>query len=399
MLKKTRNGMHCIIPPYIFEKMMESSQKATRDAALDALSRSAQLRGERNLSPRQGASVTAASANGRRTVFDCQNRWTTAGAILARSEGGPASSDDSVNRLFDGLGVTRDFFKDIFDRDSLDGNGIRLDGYVHYGVNHLNAGWTGSVMLFGDGDGVQFTDFTKSLDVIAHELGHGVTQFTADLEYFSQSGALNESMSDVFGSLVKQWHNSEDASNADWLIGSEIWTPGTGGDALRSMKAPGKAFDHPLFGKDPQPDHMSKYDYGPGDNQKVHTNSGIPNKAFFLTATAIGGNAWDAPGHIWYESLRASTATTDFQEFADTTYFKAGQLYGTASDEQQAVHAAWKEVGIKISGVPTVATRLRAGSSGKSDADSLSTLTKQIEALATQVKTLAKDVKAIKDKK
>lgn len=392
--------MYCIVPPYIFEKMMESPQKATRDAALEALSRSVQQRGERNLSPRYGASVTSASANGRRTVFDCQNNWTTAGAIVARSEGGPASSDDSVNRLFDGLGITREFFREVFDRDSVDGNGLRLDGYVHYGVDHLNASWTGRVMLFGDGDGVLFSDFTNSLDVIAHELGHAVTQFTADFEYYAQPGALNESMSDVFGSLVKQWNANQSATDADWLIGAEIWTPGVGGDSLRSMKAPGKAFDHPVFGKDPQPDHMSKYNHGSSDNQMVHTNSGIPNKAFFLAATGIGGNAWEAAGHIWYESLKASTEHTDFQEFADTTYFKAGQLYGSSSDEQQSVQAAWKEVGIKISGVPAVASRSRGRAfSGAGDGDSLSGLTKQIEALATMVKTLGKEVKAIKDRK
>ncbi len=401
MSTQARNCMQCIIPPYIFEKMLESQDKEIRKAAMDALAFSAQLRGERSVRVRQGASVSsAASSNGRRTIFDCQNSWSTSGAVLARSEDGPASDDDSANRLFDGLGTTRDFLKQIYDRNSLDDNGLRLDGYVHFGTNHNNAGWNGQVMLFGDGDSVQFTDFTKSLDVIAHELGHGVTQYTADLMYFAQSGALNESMSDVFGSLVKQWSLDEDAADADWLIGKEIWTPGTAGDALRSMKAPGKAFDHPLFGKDPQPDHISKYDHGTSDNQKVHTNSGIPNKAFFLTATGIGGKAWDAPGHIWYEALKASTEHSDFQEFADTTYFKAGQLYGAGSDEQQSVHAAWKEVGIRISGVPAVAARVRRDSAGaRAGAGPCDELAQQIESLANQVKALAKDVKSLKEKK
>jgi Zn-dependent metalloprotease len=177
----------------------------------------------------------------------------------------------------------------------------------------------------GDGDGRIFTDFTKSLDVIAHELAHGVTEHTAGLEYHNQSGALNESMSDVVGSLVKQWSAQQTAEDADWLIGGEVFTPDIDADALRSMKAPGTAYNNTLLGKDPQPDHMSKFVHLPdteeGDNGGVHINSGIPNKAFYLVAVGLGGFAWEAPGLIWYESLKASTTTTDFQQFADTTYF------------------------------------------------------------------------------
>lgn len=286
----------------------------------------------------------------------------------------------------------------MFDRDSLDDNGMRLDGYVHFGSNHNNAGFNGQVMVFGDGDGDQFTDFTKSLDVIAHELGHGVTQFTANLRYQNQSGALNESMSDVFGSMVKQRFLGQKSEHADWLIGADVWTPGVNGDALRSMKEPGKAYDHPIFGKDPQPSHMSKYDHRTSDNGGVHINSGIPNKAFHLTAMGIGGNSWEAPGHIWYESLKASTETTEFQEFADRTHSQAGMMFGENSAEQQAVVAAWKEVGIRISGVHNVSAR-NAKTPATGGTDTLAALTKQIEALAAQLKSLAKDVGALKNKK
>ncbi len=392
-----RSSVCCIIPPYIFEKLLESKDKEVRNAALEALMRSSQARGERLVRASLGFAAAAASANGRRTIFDCQNNFSTSGAVLARSEDGDPSADESVNRLFDGLGTTRDFFKQIFDRDSLDGNGGRLDGYVHYGTNYNNAGWTGEVMRFGDGDGDQFTDFTKSLDVIAHELAHGVTQFTANLNYENQSGALNESISDVFGSLVKQWSFKQKADEADWLIGAEVWTPGFDNDALRSMKAPGTAFNHPVFGKDPQPAHMNKYDNRESDNGGVHVNSGIPNKAFYLTAVGIGGKAWEAPGHIWYESLKASSETTEFQEFADTTFAKAGQLYGASSAEQQAVQVAWRDVGVRISGIPAAATGGRRLQS--SDGDSLAALTKQIESLAANVKALTKDVAALKGKK
>ena len=156
----------------------------------------------------------------------------------------PPRRTNSVNSAFEGLGRTRDFYRDVLDRDSIDGHGMRLNGYVHFGAGFNNAFWDGSHMVFGDGDGVLFTDFTGSLDVIAHELTHGVTEFTAGLEYHKQPGALNESMSDVFGSLVKQWARKQTADQADWLIGAEIFTPEIDADALRSMKAPGTAYNN-----------------------------------------------------------------------------------------------------------------------------------------------------------
>jgi hypothetical protein len=189
-----------------------------------------------------------------------------------------------------------------------------------------------------------------------------------------------------------------------------VFTPNIEADALRSMKAPGTAYNTETLGKDPQPDHMSKFvsllDTAEDDWGGVHINSGIPNKAFFLTAVRIGGFAWEAPGHIWYESLKASGVSTQFQEFADTTYFKAGQLYGAGSDEQQAVLQAWREVGIRISGVPDAARpgryrKVPAGGGGGAgrEGDTLAALTKQIEALSAQVKALAKDVGTLKGKK
>jgi Zn-dependent metalloprotease len=370
--------LNCITPPHVLRKLLESDELDIREAALSTLLSNARLRGERAVRA-SFAGAVASPTSGRRTIFDCQNRTYLPSAVLARSEDGPESADNSVNRAFDGLGTTRQFYKDVHGRDSIDDRGMRLDGYVHRGRNYNNAFWDGQQMVFGDGDGRVFTDFTGSLDVIAHELTHGVTEHTAGLEYHTQSGALNEHMSDVFGSLVKQWSDQQSAEEADWLIGSEIFTPGIEADALRSMKAPGTAYDNSLFGKDPQPDHMSEFvdlpDTEEGDNGGVHINSGIPNKAFYLTAVGIGGFAWEAPGHIWYEALKASSARTQFQDFADTTYFKAKELYGARSAEQQAVLAAWREVGIQISGLPAAAVA-RAGGDG------LAALTPQINALA-----------------
>lgn len=399
--------LSCITPPHLLQKLLESDDSRIREAALKTLMTSARFRGERAVRAFVAAAA-AAPSHGRRTVFDCANGTFLPQATVARTEDGPASSDDSVNRAFDGLGATREFFKDVFDRNSIDGRGMRLDGYVHQGVRYNNAFWDGREMVFGDGDGVLFTDFTMSLDVIGHELAHGVTEFTAGLEYHNQSGALNESMSDVFGSLVKQWSNKQTADAADWLIGAELFTPGIDADALRSMKSPGKAYDNPTFGRDPQPDHMSKFvnlpDTDDGDWGGVHINSGIPNKAFYLTAIGIGGYAWEAPGQIWYAALQASNSQTEFQEFADTTYVKASQIYGTGSAEQKAVLSAWKEVGIRISGAHTLAVAERwrrpsgSGARNEREEDSLAAVSRQIEKLSTQLAGLSKEVANLKGK-
>jgi Zn-dependent metalloprotease len=398
--------INCITPPHILKKLIDNSDSRIRDAALRTLLSTSRLRGERAV---RGllAPALATSTHGRRTLFDCANSNSVSSATVARTEDGPASGDDSVNTAFDGLGSTRDFYKEVFDRDSIDGRGMRLNGYVHFGSAFNNAFWDGSHMVFGDGDGVLFTDFTGSLDVIGHELTHGVTELTAGLTYHNQPGALNESISDVFGSLVKQWARKQTADQADWLIGAEIFTPDIDADALRSMKAPGTAYNNKLFGRDPQPDHMSKFvmlpDTDEGDNGGVHINSGIPNKAFFLTATGIGGNAWEAPGHIWYAALKASSEMTNFQEFADLTHVTSGQLFGSQSAEQQAVVSAWKEVGIRISGVQAMAnvtSRMRyqpAAAAANGHHDDTDVIRK-IEQLSSQLSKLSKEVAGLRPK-
>ncbi|WP_433295562.1 M4 family metallopeptidase [Actinoplanes sp. CA-030573] len=343
--------LNCITPPYILSRLLDSDNQAIREAALNTLLTTARLRGQRDVRGPMAAAV-ATPGDGRRTIFDCKHGTYLPRARIARSEGDEPVSDAPVNRAYDGFGATKDFYHDVLQRNSIDDRGMQLLGYVHRGTRYNNAFWDGQEMVFGDGDGQVFTDFTGSLDVIAHELAHGVTEHTAGLEYHNQSGALNESLSDVAGSMVKQWSLKQTADQADWLIGAEVFTPDIDADALRSMKAPGTAFDNKLFGKDPQPDHMDRYvdlpDTDEGDYGGVHINSGIPNKAFYLVASGIGGNSWEAPGHIWYESLKASTVDTQFQDFADTTFAKAGELYGVGGPEQEAVRAAWDGVGITL---------------------------------------------------
>jgi len=194
-------------------------------------------------------------------------------------EGDPAAHDDAANQAYTGTGATYDLYFSAFQRNSIDNRGMNLLSTVHYSQKYDNAFWNGQQMVYGDGDGDLFGLFTRPIDVTGHELTHGVTQYTANLEYQDESGALNESFSDVFGSLVKQQSLKQTADTADWLIGQGIFTSKVHGVALRSMKAPGTAYDDLVLGRDPQPADMDHFAKTTDDNGGVHINSGIPNHA------------------------------------------------------------------------------------------------------------------------
>jgi Zn-dependent metalloprotease len=284
-----------------------------------------------------------------RTIHDAKNQERLPGD-KARAEGGAATGDKVVDQAYDWLGATFDFFEAAYRRNSIDGAGLPLVSTVHYGRGYENAFWNGEQMVYGDGDGKLFLPFTGPLDVTGHELVHGVTQHTANLEYQGQPGALNESVSDVFGSLVKQWHLKQTADQADWLIGQGLFAEGVNAKALRSMKEPGTAYDDPRLGKDPQPGHMNDYVETSGDNGGVHINSGIPNRAFHLAATAIGGHSWEKAGRVWYDTLTGGRiqSTTDFAGFAAATVTTASGLYGADGAETRAVRDAWAGVGVAV---------------------------------------------------
>lgn len=295
------------------------------------------------------AATGDASATANRTIYDAGHTQNLPGT-KKRSEGAAATGDTEVDTSYDWLGVTFDFYLKIYARNSIDGAGLELVSSVHYGQDYDNAFWDGKQMVYGDGDGRLFVEFTKSLDVTGHELTHGVTQYTANLDYQGQSGALNESVSDVFGSLIKQYHLNQTAEQADWLIGADLLGPDVQGVALRSMKAPGTAYDDDQLGKDPQPATMAGYVNTTDDNGGVHINSGIPNKAFYLAATGIGGNAWEKAGKIWYTTLTGGDlpSSADFSAFAGATVTTARDLYGDSSDEVNAVRGAWDGVGVSV---------------------------------------------------
>jgi Zn-dependent metalloprotease len=329
---------------------MDKGTKKQKEQAWRNLILTEQLRGRRSVTGLM-SSMFSVSNNLERTIFDAKNSENLPGKLVRR-EGGKVNGGKTVTEAYDYSGSTYKFFRDVFNRNSIDTRGMKLDSTVHYGEEYNNAFWNGTQMVYGDGDGEIFERFTKSVDVIGHELTHGVTQYEAALEYEGQAGALNESFSDIFGSLVKQYFHKQKADKADWLIGNGLFTNKVNGIALRSMKEPGTAYNDPTIGKDPQPGHMKDFVNTTSDNGGVHINSGIPNRAFYLSAAELGGFAWEKTGKIWYVALteRLRERST-FQQAAHSTYEVSGTLFGKGSREQKAVRNAWDKVGIKIKSV------------------------------------------------
>ena len=335
-----------IIPPNVLSRIAANGNAAQRDAALSTLATDQTMRLVRATyqlmeSGAHKVLMSAAPAAKQRTVYDAQHREALPGRVV-RTEGAAAGKDAAVNEAYDGLGATYDFYAAAYDRNSIDDEGMHLDASVHYGTRYDNAFWNGQQMVFGDGDGDLFNRFTAALDVIAHELTHGVTGDEARLVYTGEAGALNESVSDVFGSLVKQHARGQKAQDADWLIGQGLFTSKVRGIALRSMKAPGTANQF-----DRQPKDMDGFVVTNRDNGGVHTNSGIPNKAFYLAATALGGFAWETAGRIWYAAMNDARLRPNsrFAAFAQATIRAATTIGGGAdSDAAKAVTEAWRTV-------------------------------------------------------
>jgi Zn-dependent metalloprotease len=344
------------------EKILESAGDANiREAALRNLQRSSLIRNRRAEIQERGSqfiafpdmAVEAHNAQLVRQVFDCENRDIVPGRLV-RSEGEAPTGDSAVDAAYDGAGDTWIYYKEVHRRNSIDDGGMIIKSNVHYDDRVDNAFWFPDIkqMVYGDGSGEIFTNLTGSLDVIGHELTHGVIQHEGDWVYKFQSGALNESFSDVFGSLVKQYKLKQDVNSADWLIGVEVMVQSGAGQpyALRSLKEPGKAYrNHPVLGDDPQPATMANYKDLPEwrDNGGVHINSGIPNHAFYLAAIDFGGYAWEKAGQIWYRAMRSSqlrpTSTPiNFVKAAEATIQIAREQFG--SDAERIVEKAWKEV-------------------------------------------------------
>lgn len=340
------------MPPYVLENIAAKGNAGLRERARLTLAADQQFRARRTPHAALDMAIPPGSptpGQPARYIYSADQRQTLPGRMV-REEGQRASGDPAVDEAYRWLGATYRFFWEVFRRHAIDDAGMALLGTVHYGENYDNAFWNGAQMVFGDGDGELFQRFTASLDVVAHELAHGVIERGVGLVYAYQSGALNESLADVFGCLVKQHHLGQTAGEADWLVGAELLTERVAGRAMRSMAAPGTAYDDPILGRDPQPGHMADYVETPADHGGVHINSGIPNRAFYLAATALGGYAWQAPGRIWYDTLRDPRleADSDFLTFAALTVDNADRRFGANSREVSAVRDAWQTVGVLV---------------------------------------------------
>ncbi|TIS58183.1 M4 family metallopeptidase [Mesorhizobium sp.] len=343
------SGCGCfIVPKEVIERFARDSSlpKRSRDAfqataALEPIWR--KLRVAQNqaiqasLLARPKALTLAAAP--KVTIYDCQNTTSLPGIPVANPGG---SADGTAKRAFGETTAVADFYRTCFGRNSIDDLGMTLMSSIHFDTDYNNAFWNGAQMTYGDGDGQIFIDFTNSNDVIAHELTHGVTQYTAGLVYTNEAGALNESVSDVFGSMFRQWQAKQSVTKADWLIGAGIIGPAAktkGFTCLRDLSNPGAA--HCLS---PQPNNYANY-VPEGD---PHHNSGIPNYAFYLAAKGIGGQSWDRTGKIWYAALTDKKATKNmsFKSFAKLTRSAASTLFAADPAVYAAVDGAWSSVGV-----------------------------------------------------
>lgn len=344
-----RHPLLCIVPPYMLEHMASSDDARVRKLAVEAIESSATGRAVRSVLREMPAMTAMVAPTGKkqRLVYDAQGNGLSAlPGRLVRAEGQAKVADPAVDEAYDHSGSTYDFYLKRFKRNSLDGAGMALVSSVHVGRKLNNAFWNGQQMAYGDGDGSIFVRFTKSLDVVGHELTHGVIAHECNLVYRDEPGALNEHFADVFGLLVRQWKKKESAAASNWLIGKDIMGTGTTARALRDF-GPGKAYaNDPMLGTDPQPKHMRDKFTGTSDNGGVHLNSGIPNHAFYLFARALGGQAWDVPGAIWYRAMKMLSSNSGFEDMVATTGMIAVAGHGVGSKVHKALTDAWQGVGL-----------------------------------------------------
>jgi Zn-dependent metalloprotease len=358
MCKNHINPIHCIIPPYMLTRLMESTNKKIADLAINSNFRSFRFFNDRSFF--QKASLhektilgvitkQAAKEAMQMEVYDCKQKTDLSRAILLwDSKTNQKITSIAGKNVIKGGKASWDFYWQLFSRNSIDNKGLLIKQYVHYDKGLDNAYWDGRRMVYGDGDGLVFTSFTSDIDVIGHELTHGVTENEANLDYENQAGAMNESFSDIFGIMIKQRFNNQDVKKSNWLIGEKVMIGVK--YALRSMKAPGTGYiNHPELGNDPQPATMDKYQNLPnnqsGDWGGVHINSGIPNFAFYVTAYNMGGYAWEKAGRIWYSVLtdRSLAQNAKFVDVKNLTIVHAEKIFGINSPEVKAVKQGWSE--------------------------------------------------------
>jgi Zn-dependent metalloprotease len=357
----------CLVPQHILRNIADHGEGGAPGHAAATLKHMDAITGQRQS---VAARLIAENAQGRKWVIvstAAGRRVTPGRVVLDTSKPSLTTRDAAARQAFGISGETWSFYRRNFNRESTDGQGAVIRDTVHYGKNFDNAVWDGQQTLYGDGDSIYFNPFTGLYEVACHELTHAVTQADMKLVYEGQSGALNEHFSDVMGISFKQWMLHQNAEASDWLIGAGLFTPRVHGVAIRSMKQPGSGYDDPVLGRDPQPDHMSRYIVTADDNGGVHINSGIPNRAFYIASVEYGGPTWNGTALVWYESRKLLSPRASFIDMARATTQTAGVLFGTGSNMQVAVAMGWSEVGLPVS-IPAQ-PRLKIGAPRPADDD------------------------------
>jgi Zn-dependent metalloprotease len=337
--------IQCLVPPHILTQIIHNGEQESRQWAIATLKHTERLRGHREILARYD--ITSPQDHGKFRIISSADNKQLVGGKIVRKEGEGLTGDPAIDEAYAYTGDTYDFYFSVFKRNSIDGAGAKLLSTVHYGNNFDNAFWNGERMIFGDGDGKIFDRFTKCLEVIGHELTHGVTNSTAQLSYTDESGALNESISDIMGCLVKQRTLDQNVKEASWIVGEGLFMPSINGKGVRSLAAPGTAYDDPLLGKDPCPATMADYVKTSADNGGIHINCTIPSHAFYLASMELGGKAWEKLGRVWFNAVTKRLGkTSTFQEFANITLKVANRVFGQGANEVQTLRKAWKSVGV-----------------------------------------------------
>lgn len=349
------DGCFCFaIPSKMFRKLIAIPEGTDASTAQRHMKHSFKLRSVRCETPPAEAPGVRARKKVRRSVFDLRSGEVLPGTLV-RAEGGKPARDITANQAYENAGIALRFYKEVFARNSVDGRGMQIDAAVHYGQGFQNAMWNGRQMIYGDGDD-SIGGFAAALDITAHEISHGVTQHlipgglgvqripAGEREFKEQkytlkgqAGALNESFSDVFASMVKQWHAGQTVKEADWLIGRNILAPFLG-RAIRSLKSPGNR--KLTWYDDDQIRSMDHYEEG----MDPHDASGIPNHAFYQAAMKMGGHSWEKAGPIWYEAYDSLGPKAQFADAAQATTEVATKRFGGRSAEVKAVLAGWRKV-------------------------------------------------------
>jgi Zn-dependent metalloprotease len=348
---RAKYGCVCFaVPRKLLEHLADNEEGEHRELLHSQIAHSRDLRAQRAVMTKSRPAAKLGKQLLHRQVFDAQGQVFLPGKLL-RDEDDPPARDKDADQAYENVGIAMRFYKEVLGRDSVDGKGMRIDASVHYSYRFMNAMWTGEQMAVGDGDGRDFKGFSHSLGIIAHEFSHGVSQHLVrgglgvvqvtgqPPQLKGEAGALNESFSDVFASMIKQWHAGEDVKQADWLLGEDIVGPRVG-KALRSLKDPGNT--KLTWAKDDQLKDFKRYK----PTCDAHTGSGIPNHAFYVAAMRLGGHSWEQLGAVWLKGFDKLRARATFLDAAHATMDVAAALHGKGSEAHMAVKAGWQKVNV-----------------------------------------------------